>query len=128
MVSSNWYENWKPTILRSSTASRRPGISFIDNVQGPVEAIEFVHSGYPEGESVLRLEAWTASSTLAPGNPPRQYVVGDLVTHDGQLYRCIADSTGEVPPENPASWELLPPPADDLRVVAGTAYEGLGIH
>jgi hypothetical protein len=100
----------------------------MDNVQGPVEAIELVDSGYPEGVPVLRLEAWTAASTLAPGSPPREYVVGDLVMHDGQLYECIADNTGEVPPESPASWVLLPPPTDDLRVVPGTTYEALGIH
>jgi len=98
-----------------------------DNVQGPVEPIAFVDSGYPD-EPILRLEAWTASSTLAPGNPPRNYVAGDLVTYDAQLYRCITDNTGQVPPQSPAAWELLPPPADDLRVQPGSAYEGFGIE
>jgi len=55
-------------------------------------------------------------------------VVGDLVTYDGQLYECIADNTGQIPPDSPRSWMLLPPPADDLRVLPGTAYEELGIH
>ena len=100
----------------------------MDNVQAPVEPVEFVESGYPEGVSVLRLEAWTAASTLAPGSPPRDYVVGDLVTHDGQLYECIADNTGQMPSGSPESWMLLPPPVDDLRVVPGSAYEGIGIH
>lgn len=98
------------------------------NVQGPVEPIAFVDSGYPEGAPVLRLEAWTAATTLAPGSPPRSYVVGDLVTHDGQLYECIADNTDQPPPDHPESWMLLPPPVDDLRVVPGTAHEGIGIY
>lgn len=98
------------------------------NEQGPVEPLQFVDSGYPEGTPVLSLEAWTAISTLVPGSPPRNYVVGELVTYDGQLYECIADNTGQVPPDSPASWMLLPAPVDDLRVVPGTAYEELGIH
>lgn len=104
------------------------GPTLMDNVQGPVEPVQFVESGYPEGASVLRLEAWTEASTLAPGSPPRSYVVGDFVTYDGQLYECIADNTGEVPPDNPGSWMLLPAPIDDLRIVPGSAHEGLGIH
>ena len=104
------------------------GPTLMDNVQGPVEPAEFVESGYPDGVPVLRLEAWTEATTLAPGSPPRNYVVGDLVTYDGQLYECIADNTGQVPPDNAGSWMLLPPPVDDLRIVAGSAHEGLGIH
>jgi hypothetical protein len=100
----------------------------MDNVQGAVEPIEFVESGYPEGEDVLRLEVWTAASTLAPGSPPRDYVIGDLVMHDARMYRAIADNTGEVPPEHPESWELLPDPVDDLRVPAGSPYAEMGIR
>jgi len=100
----------------------------VDNVQGPVDAVEFVDSGYPEGAPVLRLEAWTAATTLAPGSPPRDYVVGDLVMHGGQLYQCIADNTGQIPPSSPASWMPLAAPIDDLRVVPGSAHEGLGIY
>jgi hypothetical protein len=104
------------------------GPTVMDNTQGPVEAVEFVDSGYPEGVPVLRLEAWTEVSTLAPGSPPREYVVGELVMYDGQLYECITDNTGQVPPRNPGSWMQLPAPVDDLRVVAGSAHEGLGIE
>jgi len=102
--------------------------TLMDNVQGPLEPAEFVDSGYPDGVPVARLEVWTAVSTLAPGSPPRDYVVGDLVMYDGQLYECAADNTGQVPPRNPGSWTLLPPPIDDLRIVPGTAHEGIGIH
>ncbi len=99
-----------------------------DNVNAALDPLVFVDSGYPEDASILHLEAWTEASTRAPGSPPREYVQGDLVTHDGQLYRCIIDNTGQVPSENPAAWSLLPAPVDDLRVVAGSPYAGIGIE
>jgi hypothetical protein len=48
--------------------------------------------------------------------------------HDAQLYRATTASTGLVPPDHPEAWELLPLPADDLRVAPGTAYEELGVR
>mgnify|MGYP001467594724 CR=1 FL=1 len=99
-----------------------------DNVQGPLDAIAFVDSGYPPGVPVDALEAWTAVSTLAPGSPARDYVVGELVTYDGQLYTCVAANTDQPPPEHPESWMQLPAPPDDLRVMPGTAYEGFGVQ
>jgi len=99
-----------------------------DNVQGPVEPVEFVDSGYPDGADVLRLEAWTAESTLAPGSPPRDYVEDDLVMYDAVLYRCIAANTDQPPPDYPQSWEALPTPVDDLRIVEESPYAGYGIH
>ncbi|HET6585600.1 MAG TPA: hypothetical protein VFG69_19205 [Nannocystaceae bacterium] len=95
------------------------------NVQGPVDAIEFVQSGYPDGEAVARLEAWTAVSTLAPGMPARTYVAGDLVMHDATMYRALAESTDALPPDHPELWEALPDPVDDLR--AQPPYDDLGI-
>lgn len=98
------------------------------NMQGSLEPIAFVESGYPEDTPVLALEAWTAVSTLAPGSPPRDYVVGDLVMSDAQLYRAIADNTNQLPAEHPESWELLPAPVDDLRVDPASPYAGIGIR
>ncbi len=99
-----------------------------NNTQGPVEPIAFVQSGYPEDEPVQRLEAWTATTTLAPGMPARVYVPGDLVTYDGAMYRCLEEHDGLVPPENPDVWERLEDPIDDLRVVPGTPYDAIGIR
>ncbi len=90
--------------------------------------IVFVQSGYPQDAEVVDLEVWTEASTRAPGSPPRAYVEGDLVMHDGQLYRCILGNTGQAPSQSPAAWTMLPAPVDDLRVVAGRPYEGIGIE
>lgn len=97
------------------------------NTQEAVEPIAFVDSGYPD-EPTQRLEAWAAVSTLAPGMPPRVYAPGDLVMYDGTMYRCLEENDGVPPPEDSALWEALPDPIDDLRVMPGSAYEGLGIE
>lgn len=96
------------------------------NVNAAVEPIAFVNTGYA-GE-VLALEAWTPVSTLAPGMPPRDYVVGDLVMHDGVLYEAIAASTDQVPSEHPESWEAQPQLVDDFRVVDSSPYADFGVH
>ena len=72
---------------------------------------------------------WVLESAVlrVEGDPAAGDVV-DLVTHDGQLYECIADNTGQIPSGSPESWTLLPPPVDDLRVVPGSAYDGIGIR
>jgi hypothetical protein len=96
------------------------------NVQGAVDALEFVASGYPDGESMLRLEAWTAVSTLSPGMPARVYVPGDLVMHDATMYRALVEGSDLLPPEHPEAWEALPDPLDDLRALP--PYDDLGIQ
>jgi hypothetical protein len=99
-----------------------------DNVQGAVEPLRFVQSGYPQDEPATRLEAWTAVSTLSPGMPARMYVPGDLVMHDGTMYRALVESSDLVPPDHAEAWEALPDPIDDLRVAPDSPYAELGIH
>lgn len=98
------------------------------NVNGPVDAIEFVDSGWPADVSVQNLEAWVAVSTLAPGMPARQYEVGERVMFGADMYECIAANTDQPPPDHPESWMALPDPIDDFRVAPGTTYAGIGIR
>jgi hypothetical protein len=104
------------------------GPTEMGNVQGPVEPIAFVDSGYPADAPIQMLEIWVPASTLAPGSPARTYAAGDVVVHGGNLYRASTESTALAPDEHPEAWELLPDPADDFRVVPGSPYEGLGIR
>lgn len=96
------------------------------NARAAVPAVEFVRSGYDA--PTARLSAWGDVATLAPGMPPIQYAAGDRVMYDAQLYRALTASTNLVPPEHPEAWELLPAPADDLRVVEGSPYAALGVR
>ena len=105
----------------------RGNVTASDNVRGAVAPIKYVASGFPDVPTA-RLSAWGPRATLAPGMPPIQYAVGDLVMHDAQLYRARTASTGLVPPEHPEAWELLPLPEDDLRVAADSPYVELGVH
>lgn len=98
------------------------------NVNGPLEPVRFVASGYPEGVPYTKLEAWAPVATLSPGQPGITYQVGDVVMFDAEMYRCKQVSTGEPPPDHPESWEKLPLPVDDLRIVPGSPYATLGIH
>lgn len=97
------------------------------NVTGPVTPVAFVDSGYP-AEPTSRLSAWGPTATLAPGTPPIQYAVGDLVTYDAVLYRAKTANTGLVPPQHPEAWETLPLPTDDLRVVPSSPYAAMGVQ
>ena len=98
------------------------------NVNGPVEDIAFVASGYPDGASVQKLEAWAPKATLSPGQPDIVYQPGDLVMFDAQMYRCSAESSNQKPPEHPEAWEALPLPTDDLRVVESSPWAAYGVH
>ncbi|HVU03679.1 MAG TPA: right-handed parallel beta-helix repeat-containing protein [Polyangiaceae bacterium] len=98
------------------------------NVNETVAAIQFEDSGYPDGVSPQALEIWGTTATLSPGSPAITYAVGALVMDDAELYRCTATNSGQRPKDHPESWEHLPPPADDVRVKAGTPYERLGVH
>ncbi|MFE8596295.1 carbohydrate-binding protein [Archangium violaceum] len=99
------------------------------NVNGPVAALRFIGTGLPEGTPTRRLEMWTDRATLTTGSPEVTYPAGALVMHDAELYRARSTNTNKVPPENPAIWEHLPLPVDDLRTATGTewAEQGVGL-
>ena len=105
----------------------RNNITATGNTRGPVPAVTFVASGLPDVPTA-RLSVWGAVATLAPGDPPIQYAVGDLVMHHAELYRARTASTGLVPSEHPEAWEHLPLPADDLRTPEGSPYAELGVR
>lgn len=96
------------------------------NTVGPVAPIKLRDSLDVSG---IALEYWTQATTRAPGSPARNYVPGDTVLYtDGNLYRCTANNTNAPPPEHPEAWTVLPKPVDDLRVVPGSPYEGIGVY
>ncbi|MEZ4404441.1 MAG: right-handed parallel beta-helix repeat-containing protein [Kofleriaceae bacterium] len=105
----------------------RGSVTATGNTRGPVAPVAFVDSGYPD-EPVARLTLWGDVATLAPGQPPIEYAVGDLVMYQAELYRARTASTGQVPPDHPEAWAHLPPPADDVRTQPGSPYAALGVR
>ena len=105
----------------------RMNITATGNARGTVPEVTFVNWGYPNVPT-SKLTLWGDVATLAPGMPMIQYAVGDLVMHDGQLFRAKTANTNKVPPANPADWEQLARPADDVRVAPGSTYEGMGVQ
>jgi hypothetical protein len=98
------------------------------NTNGPVAAIAFVGSESFDVDPKRHLEMWAPKATVAAGSPAIVYAVGDRVMYLGELYECIASSSGEAPADHPASWKKLPTPVDDVRVVPGSPYAAMGVH
>jgi hypothetical protein len=48
--------------------------------------------------------------------------------HLGSLYRAKTDNQEAPPDTSPDAWELLPPPADDVRLSADSPHAGLGLR
>ena len=105
----------------------RNNVQARDNVAAAVAPVAFVDSGYP-AVPTGKLSSWGKLATLAPNQPAITYAAGDLVMHDAELYRAKSENTDKVPSDNPDVWEKLPRPADDVRVVEGSAYDGIGIR
>jgi len=106
----------------------KSNIEATGNVSAAAPQPLFVGSGYPAGTPTQKLSAWGAKATLAPGQPPINYVAGDLVMHDAQLYRAKTASTNLVPPDHPEAWEKLPQPSDDVRVDPASPYAAMGVQ
>jgi hypothetical protein len=105
-----------------------PSVTQTNNVQKAVAPIAFRDFMHPELDgNVRKLEWWTDKATLAKGQPAVTYPAGFFVVHKGKLYRAIKPNTGKIPPTNPDSWEALPDPADDVRLVPGQGYVGIGL-
>ncbi|WP_224365601.1 carbohydrate-binding protein [Hyalangium versicolor] len=102
-------------------------VTATNNVNGSVPVLEFVNTGLPAGTPTRKLEMWTDRATLAPNTPEVTYPAGSLVMHDGQLYRALSSNTNKIPPQNPAVWELLPLPTDDLRTARGSEWAQRGV-
>ncbi len=104
-------------------------ITLTDNVNDDPGEIAFV--GGPVWSSPgHHLTAWAPIATVADTDPPVTYHAGDIVTFGDAptLYRCNADSTGVMPPDDAVAWTALPPPNDDVRVTADSPYSGYGVR
>jgi hypothetical protein len=99
------------------------------NSRGVVDPVTFNDfMGLPASIDYLLIERWSATSGLA-GGAPTVYSMGDYVMHMGDLYLCIEAGThsGKVPTSNPATWQLLSLPGDDVRLAPGSAHKGMGL-
>lgn len=113
--------------LSGGTGTSGP-VTATANVNGPVAPIAFVASENFMSDPKKRLEAWAPTATVAPGAPAIVYAPGDRVTVGDELYECLAESSGEPPPDHPAKWKKLPRPVDDVRAAPGSPYAGLGVR
>ncbi|KYG07443.1 hypothetical protein BE21_29405, partial [Sorangium cellulosum] len=79
-------------------------------------------------EDYRRLEWWTDRATLSPDARAVVYPKGAYVLHQGALYEALEESQGKQPDQHPDAWRALPPPADDVRLRAGSPHQGLGVR
>jgi hypothetical protein len=103
-------------------------VTLAGNVNDDPGAIELMDG--PWSSPGHHLTAWTPNATVVSGSPAVTYRAGDIVTHGPvpTLYRATAESTGTAPPDAPSAWTALPRPTDDVRVVPGSRYDGLGVQ
>jgi hypothetical protein len=74
----------------------------------------------------MRIEMWTDQATVGRLEPV-SYEVGDIAIVDGVLYEALLGSTDAFPPDNPQTWAVLPPLKDDVRVLRGSDFAGIGL-
>jgi len=104
-------------------------ITAAGNRRGLVSPITFNDfMGLPSHVDYLLIERWCATSSRA-GGAPTVYNFGDYVMHLGNLYLCIEAGThsGKDPTSNPATWQLLPLPRDDVRLAPDSVHAGVGL-
>ena len=123
LFDANRWEGSRSLVSGIPDNGTRANITATSNVREPVAAVTFVDAAPLPG-----LTLWGDLATLAPGMPPITYAPGALVMHDARLYRARTTNTNRVPPDNPADWEPLPLPADDLRVAMDSPYAELGVR
>jgi hypothetical protein len=106
-----------------------PSVTESGNTMAEVPAVQFRDFMLPElDENVRQLEWWTDVATLSPDKRAVTYPEGAVVVHGGTLYRAKQQNSGKKPDQSADAWEELPPPADDVRLAAGSAHEGLGVR
>ena len=106
-----------------------PTVTQTNNVKKDVPAVTFRDFLGPEIEADFRrLEWWTPTATLSPSKGAVTYPVGFTVLHKGKLYRALAANTGKEPDKSPDVWNALPDPADDARLSASSAFQGVGLQ
>jgi hypothetical protein len=106
-----------------------PSVTEANNVLANVEPVRFVDfMGDAVDENYRKLEWWTDRATRHPEMPAVIYPAGALVVHGGTFYEAIVENSELAPDEHPEAWRELPPPADDVRLAAGSPHEGLGLR
>jgi hypothetical protein len=98
------------------------------NVGETIAPVTFVAAGVADDFNFLNLEIWADTASLGDDQPV-SYPQDFLVTHAGIPYRCKLDPcpAGDVPPDNPNTWEELTPFADDVRVADDSPHQDLGL-
>ena len=105
-------------------AENRPGTQFVAEAKDSTKRARLIPFTYSTtqtlvlevGDQYIRFH--TQGATLQAGTPAAYnaatpYVIGDLVSSGGTNYYCIADTTGNVPP-NPTYWYPLPSSAYEI--------------
>jgi len=96
------------------------------NVIDTIAPYPFVDLGLDPAMDFMRVELWTDEATVGRFEPVA-YEVGDMAVVDGALYEALSGNTGVFPPDNPAVWSPLPSPKDDVRVLRGSDFAGIGL-
>lgn len=102
-----------------------------NNVTAAVPRVRFRDfMGAGLDEDYRKLEWWTATATLYPGDPKPAvvYPAGFRVLQNGVIYEALAQNQGTEPATHPAVWRALPAPADDVRLASDSPHAGLGIR
>lgn len=105
-------------VLPHGPVTKRPGFEFVDYAGDSTQAVRIIPFAFSaEQTMVIELGAGyvkfhTAGSTLQAGSPAAYngataYTPGDLVSSAGVNYYCIANTTGNAPP-NVTYWYALP--------------------
>ena len=112
----------------TTIATPRDNVVASGNVHGPSAPIVFAGSGFPADFDYSLVELWAQWSGLNAG-AEIFYNPGDYVMHEGQLYQCIGSEahTDKKPTDHPEIWQLLPLPADDVRLAPDSPYQGIGL-
>lgn len=106
-----------------------PSVTSENNQTGSVPRVRFRDfMGAELDENYRRLEWWTDKATLSPDQRVVSYAAGAFVVHRGKLYKALAQNQGKPPDQNPALWQALPDPADDVRLSPDSPHAGLGLR
>jgi hypothetical protein len=100
-------------------------LTLTGNVQEDTGAIELQDG--PWSTAGHHLTSWVGTATVPEPDLSVTFHAGDVVTYGAEptLYRATADTTA-MPPGT--GWTPIATPSDDVRVTAGTAYDGYGVQ
>jgi hypothetical protein len=105
-------------VLPHGPVTKRPGFEFVDYAGDSATAVRVIPFAYSADQTMVielgnaYIKFHTGGATLQVGSPAAYngataYVPGNLVTSAGDVYYCIANTTGNAPP-NVTYWYLVP--------------------